>query len=143
MSREIISVINGRNDRVMGDSAHRPENGTGGPIQITTQEQLIVDISLDPAGTKGTADWWLLAQTPFGGDRTWYHYDLTQGWIPGFDITLQAPCVNVPTREVLRMRKLPPGRYTFYFGVDMNANGVLDFKEMFYDHVVVQVVKQP
>lgn len=34
---------------------------------------------------------------------------------------------------------LPQGYYTFYFGVDMNMNGILDVDRIYYDSVEVTV----
>ena len=34
---------------------------------------------------------------------------------------------------------LPEGSYIFYFGVDLNANGMIDFSSLYYDSVPVTV----
>ena len=37
------------------------------------------------------------------------------------------------------MSGLPVGTCTFYFAVDMNMNGIIDFSELFFDSVVVNI----
>ncbi len=109
-------------------------NGSDGPVSIATGDTLSITIALDATGNMGDdADWWSLASTPFG----WYHYNLGGGWTPGLSATYGGPLFDLPNFEVLSMSRLPAGSYTFYFGVDMNMNSLLDPDQMYYDNVEV------
>ena len=43
--------------------------------------------------------------------------------------------------QILGARWLPPGVYSFYFLLDMNANGRLDFGKLYYDLTQVAVTR--
>ena len=53
--------------------------------------------------------------------------------------TYQGSLIDLPPYEVLNMSGLPEGMYTAYFGVDMDMNGLLDFDQLYYDSVVVNI----
>ncbi|MDR4506915.1 MAG: hypothetical protein MRJ65_01540 [Candidatus Brocadiaceae bacterium] len=120
-------------------------NNSDGPITVVFNN-LTVTVTLDPNALENEgADWWLAAETPLG----WYSFDLaTQKWVFAGDsqadvgVTLQRGLVGLPVTEVLDVpvSDLPPGSYTFYFGVDLNMNGVLDVGELFADSVKVSVL---
>jgi hypothetical protein len=110
-------------------------NGTDGPLTISSQDQLVVTVSLDAAGHSQNADWWLVCLSPFG----WYYYSLTQNWNPGFSVTYQGPLLNIPQREVLDISGLPLGAYRFFFGIDTDMNGSIDTGLTYYDNVEVTV----
>lgn len=112
-------------------------NNLKGPITIRPSDTLRVAVSMSPsapyAGT--SADWWLVASTPFG----WFYYNVgLGGWLPGLSATYQGPLFSLGTMEVLNITGLPTGSYTLYFGADMTPNGVVD-GQLFYDTVVVTV----
>jgi hypothetical protein len=112
-------------------------NGSDGPISITTEDNLSITIELDPGNYPGVpADWWVVADAPFG----WYHYDnTTRKWLPGFQVSYQGPLFALtPPVEVLDVLNLPTGNYAFYFGVDGNRNGTLDWP-LYYDSVGVEI----
>ena len=109
-------------------------NGSDGPIEITPGDTLSVTVELGPGDYTGyPADWWVLADAPFG----WYYYDLN-GWRPGQSVTYQGGLFNLAPYEVLNESGLPIGGYTFYFGVDGNMNGTIDFP-LRYDSVEVDI----
>ena len=54
-------------------------------------------------------------------------------------MTLQIPLRDIPSREVLNMSGLPSGEYTFYFGVDMVMNGLINIGQAYYDQVSVTI----
>jgi hypothetical protein len=111
-------------------------NGSDTPITIDRPDVLTIDISLDTGTYTGTnADWWLIAKTPFG----WFHYDLSQDWLPGKVVSRQGSLINIPNYEVLNRAGLPKGTYFFIFGVDLNMNGVIDMAEAYYDQVKVTI----
>ena len=110
-------------------------NGSDGPLNISRFNNLSITVELDPDYVDENADWWVLADTPMG----WYHYVLPSGWAPGQNVTHQGPLFDLPSHEVLNMSGLPIGSYTFYFGVDMDMNGLLDIDQIYYDSVDVSI----
>jgi hypothetical protein len=111
-------------------------NGSDTPITITRSDVLTINISLDTGTHAGTAaDWWLIAKTPLG----WFHYDLSQDWLPGKVVSRQESLINIPNYEVLNRSGLPKGTYFFIFGVDLNMNGVIDMADAYYDRVKVTI----
>lgn len=111
-------------------------NGSDGPITMSTNDSLSVTVSLDTAGSSGTADWWIAVYTPFD----WYYLDAYTGsWLPGLSFSYKGPLFNLPPVKISDISGLPPGTYTFYFAVDTNMNGQLDFDQLHYDDVVVNV----
>ncbi|MFH1563481.1 MAG: M6 family metalloprotease domain-containing protein [Nitrospirota bacterium] len=109
-------------------------NGSDGTI--TTPGSVSITIKLDPWGYAGqNADWWHVADTPFG----LYRYNVSgNNWVSGSNVSYQGHLFNLSPFNTLNT-SLPSGTYTFYFGVDMVMNGVLDFGSLYYDHVVVKV----
>ena len=113
-------------------------NGSDGPIIITQSDTLQVTVALDSKGNTDNADWWLLANTPFG----WYYYDYsTKKWKPGKNVTRQGRLMDLNPKTVLNTSGLKTGTYTFYFGVDMNMDGNLTKSELYYDQVKVTVTQ--
>ncbi len=115
-------------------------NNSDGPLTITQGDNLSVTVKLDAAGNANNADWWVVADTAFLPPSDWYYYNLVSDWRPSLSVTYQGPLFNLDPYQVLN-RKLPPGHYTFYFGVDMIMNGVLNMGpgEMYYDKVDVTI----
>jgi len=114
-------------------------NGSKGSVTLSSFEPLSVSITLDP-GTQGgyPADWWIVASSPFG----WYSYDVMGGawnWRPGLSVTYQGPLFSVPETGVLNLSGSIPGTYVFYFGVDTGVNGSVDFDQLYYDSLQVDV----
>ncbi|MBI4739424.1 hypothetical protein HY772_07840, partial [Candidatus Woesearchaeota archaeon] len=84
-------------------------NGSDGPVTVTQNDNLSVTIALDDGDFSGdNADWWVLADTPFGC----YYYNLSSGWQPGMTVTYQGPLFDLSTYEVLSASGLPLGSYT-------------------------------
>ncbi len=98
-------------------------NGSASAITIPQSQALNVSISLMANdGANQNADWAVLAETPFG----WYHFSVAMGgWVPGQDVTYEAPLFDLNQFTVMNMQ-LPPGVYTFYFNVDLTPNGNID-----------------
>ena len=109
-------------------------NGSDGPLTVSPGNALSVTVQLNAAGSTGNADWWVLADTPFG----WYYDNLSSGWQPGQTVTYMGPLTNLTSYEVMNMT-LPTGSYTFYFGIDANMNGSIDMGAIYYDSVDVTV----
>ena len=90
-------------------------NGEDGPITVTPNDPVSIDISLKPGDKAGqTADWWIAAKTPSGD---WYTYVHPHGWWPGINLCAQTGLFDLSPFEVLNMT-LPVGNYTFYFAID-------------------------
>ena len=112
-------------------------NSSDGPITVTQTDTLLISLTLD-AGTfiGNNADWWILADTPFG----WYRYCYICGqWFSGQHVTYQGPLSDLSPYQVLNITGLPVGSYTFYFGVDTNMNGSIDLGQIYYDSVNVTI----
>jgi hypothetical protein len=115
-------------------------NGSDGPLLIAFGTPLQVDVSLQSNDATGqAADWWLVAEAPGG----WFWYDLSGSWV---ESPLESPIptyggalFDVTSMTVLNSSNLPIGSYRIYFGVDTNANGVLDFDVLFADTVDVDI----
>ena len=112
-------------------------NGPDGPVVISKGDNLAVAMSLDPGSHVGeNADWWVVVETPFG----WFHYDVPGNtWMPGLIVTHMGSLFELTPFVVLNTNGLPEGIYTFYFGVDMAMNGLLDIGVLFFDSVLVTI----
>jgi len=113
-------------------------NGSDNSITVSEGAPVAITISLDPGSQVAqNADWWVLESAPDG----WYYYDVIGGFwsfLPGLSVTYQGPLFNLASFGVLNTSELPVGTYTFYFGVDMTMNGLVDVP-LFYDYVGVSV----
>jgi hypothetical protein len=110
-------------------------NGSDGPLTITQFDNLIIEIALDPGIYTGyPADWWVLADTPFG----WYYYDLNN-WRWGQSVTYQGGLSGLAPYEVLNTSGLSTGNYIFYFGVDGKKDGKITNSSLYYDSVEVTI----
>ena len=116
-------------------------NGSNGPITIAKGQTLSITVSMDPGEYAGqTVDWWVLCQTPHPAPFDWYYYRLSsKSWLQGQAVTRQGPVIPINHKEIMNRSDLPPGTYTFYFGVDLNVNGSIDLGVMFYDRVKVTI----
>ncbi|OHB70205.1 MAG: hypothetical protein A2W23_08115 [Planctomycetes bacterium RBG_16_43_13] len=112
-------------------------NDLDGPVTITQGSTISLKVNLNAGRQKGMyADWWALANTPFG----WYRYNLTtNSWQPGMSVTYQGTLFNLAPYEILNISGLPVGAYAFYSGVDMNMNGLIDIGKIYYDRVGVNI----
>lgn len=113
-------------------------NGSNGPVTLSSSDMLVITVALNAGGYAGlTADWWVIAQTPFG----WYYYDYTnlQGWQVGTELTLQEPLVDLAECEVLTISGLPVGTYVFYFGVDTVPDGQISYDTLYFSWVTVNI----
>ncbi len=110
-------------------------NDSDGPVTIPTGSQLSITVALDAGGNRAQADWWAVAQTPFG----LFYFDPTAGaWERGLAVSHQGPLFDLGSFPVLSMSSLPPGAYIFHFGVDLTINGSID-QPLFVDSVAVNI----
>ena len=112
-------------------------NGLDSPITVGYGSNLLIELSLDPRFEAGnSADWWVLAGSPFG----WYRYNLgILNFVPGFGVSYQGPLSPFGPYTAYNGTTLPAGSYTLYFGVDMEMDGDLDMDSIYYDFVDVTV----
>ncbi len=102
-------------------------NGSLDNLTLSTADPLLVQIALMPGdNAPAVKDWWLAADTSIGA----YQYTVASGWqsIPNLAAVqpaYQGSLFELPATSVLSMPSLPPGTYTFYFGVDA-MNGKVD-----------------
>lgn len=113
-------------------------NGSSGSVTLSSGDTLTVSVALNAGGYAGlTADWWILAQTPFG----WYYYDYAnlQGWQAGMGLTCQGPLGNLAEYGILAISGLQAGTYVFYFGVDTVPDGQISYDTLDYSAVTVNI----
>ena len=94
-----------------------------GPAVAYEGEPVSINVSLDPGSqAMQIADWWIVAESPFG----WFSYVFPVGWFSGILPCVQTPLFDLtPSVEVLN-GSLPAGVYKFYFALDNGADGVPD-----------------
>ncbi len=117
-------------------------NGSESDRLLDSSETITVTISLNPGcSLNQPADWWVAASTPFG----WYFLDASSGtpytWRSGLEVTYRGPLFSVDSFPVLEISDLPPGRYTFYFGVDLSEDGKLSVETLYYDTVTAEITE--
>ncbi len=78
-----------------------------------------------------------MAEAPDG--RYWY--DLSGSWVKSASPipTYGGALFDIESMTVLNSSNLPIGSYSIRFGVDTNANGILDFDVLFVDTVDVTI----
>jgi len=117
-------------------------NGSDGPLSLSSRDRLTVTIELDAGAHAGEpADWWVLADTPFGE----FHYNARRNrWLPGRRVSWQGPLVDLaPPLKVLERRGLPGGAYTVRFAVDLVRNGRIDPSALYEDSALVEISGSP
>jgi len=91
-------------------------------VLVVPGMQFDLTVELEPQEDNGRdADWWLFAEI----SGSYFYYDLSAGWVPGFRVTAQAPLGHLPPLNVFSLGGLPAGIYNVTFGVDLNVNGRL------------------
>ena len=116
-------------------------NLSDGPINISPGDALSLKIQVSTGEFLGrSADWWVVAETPGG----LYYYVYPNQWLLGPNLSnisfaYQGSLFNFEPFEILRITGLSKGSYTVYFGVDMKINGLLDFDQLYYDRVQINV----
>ncbi|MCP4688442.1 MAG: right-handed parallel beta-helix repeat-containing protein, partial [Desulfobacterales bacterium] len=111
-------------------------NDQDGPISVAPGSHVSITVSLDPGGYAGqNADWWLVELAP---DGHLYYFDLAIGSMaPGISPTHRGALFSLGSAPVFNVSNLTSGSHTFYFGVDLNGNGLPDMDALYYDGVSV------
>ena len=92
-------------------------NGSDGPITVTQNDPVVINISLSPGDRNGqSADWWIAVKTPFPQPDQWWSY-VYPHWVKGIHSGAQGGVISLESFEVLNA-PLSPGNYTFYFALD-------------------------
>jgi hypothetical protein len=116
-------------------------NGSDSAIQVTEGTPVSISISLYAGTAFGQmADLWLIVATSYGAPNNLLSY-VYPNWMQGLHPVLNAPIglIHFQNFEVLNMA-LPKGGYTFCFGEDTTADGLLTFDQtLSYDCVSVSV----
>ena len=117
-------------------SAGFPRTSTALTTTLVSLNGSSLTISLTAGANQGqAADWWFVALTPSGH---WYSYVYPGQWVDiGTDLggvhpAYQGPLVDIAGVALFDTKGIPSGSYTFYFGVDTNRNGVLDYDQLYY-----------
>jgi len=113
-------------------------NGCDGHITLSQSDTAVITVTLDNNGRTDNADWWLVADTPFG----LYFFTFegwTTDWVPGY----QDPLFYLAPFEVLNMpvSGLPAGTYTLYFGIDTVMDGVVTWESTYYDSLIIEITE--
>lgn len=118
-------------------------NGEKQSLSIKASQTVQFSLALDSASQLGVpADWWLASNGPEG----WSYYDLArQTFISVGHSTQQLQTsyqgslfhfnsLNLPIQTFQQI-----GDYEFYFAVDTQANGQLDFEQLFFDQISISI----
>ena len=118
-------------------------NGLANQVTLNPSSVLSIKVDMEPDSLLGcNADWWVVAATPWGH---WYYYVYPNKWIDagtdlsGISSAYQGQLFDLPSFELIKTLGLPKGIYTFYFGVDMKLNNLLDLDQLYYNKVDVNV----
>ena len=138
--KELADIIEGAVPGGIDPAPAIKANGGDGPLVVSHGENLTVTVSLSCGDHCGeNADWWVAQSTPSG---TFNYYNLSTGsMVPGLLPTYQGLLSNLGSTQVLNSSELTVGAHNFYFGVDMNMNGSLDFGQLYFDAVVVNITQ--
>lgn len=112
-------------------------NGQRGSATVVAGEPISISIGIEPGSTTGEGEWYLVAQI---GDVIG-SFDLESGlWQEGIHATNTETLSSQRNRHMLTIPTgLPPGVYTFYFGVDNEVNGTADIESLAVDVFVLTV----
>jgi len=96
-------------------------DGHDGPITISSTQQVMLTISLQPEGMAGAnMDWWVVAQNTSGGLYSWV-YSLPWHWTNGLRRAYAGPLIPI-TNYTLRDGTIPAATWTINFAVDARDN---------------------
>jgi hypothetical protein len=116
-------------------------NHADGPLAVLKNDPATMAIALTAGNYAGlNADWWFIEVTPSGQI---FYLDImnypVMDWRPGIKTTFQGPLFDVPLVDFLKLSTKDPGKYVFYFAVDLIMNGTIDFDALYYDFIEMEV----
>ena len=113
-------------------------NNSDKPFTLTQADTLTVSVALDNNGIFGRYDWWFAANAPFG----LFFYTLESGWTTSVIPIYQGNLFSLPAYELISipLSSMPIGAYSFYFGLDASADGVLTEGSLVYDTATGNIV---
>jgi WD40 repeat protein len=115
-------------------------NGSDGPIYLTQSDSVQLCLSLDANGrTDLLADWWLIGDGPFGTLFWTPSTGWTTSWLPMY----QGQVVDVPNfcSPPTPLAGFPPGRYRFFFAIDIQMDGIVEKPLMYWNKAVLFVTE--
>jgi hypothetical protein len=119
-------------------------NGSTNDISINSGANLSITVQLNPGEYIGLdVDWWIVALA----NSCWYYLNSSMQWTQ-FDGNLsnchpvhQGALFNLSETEVLNIKSLSAGSYTFWFAVDYPRDGVLNLNgPILVDSVTISVL---
>lgn len=114
-------------------------NGSDGPLVVSSGEPISITLNLAPGSRDGVeADCWVVARTSLDAPFDLLFYTHPGQWSGEMARVFEAPLATVDNMEASSFN-LPVGDYTFYFGVDDNADRSPD--GTWFDSVEVHVIE--
>ncbi len=111
-------------------------NDSDDPITVTTDDAISISIELQSFSYKGDdADWWLAQIDPEG----MLYYLSGDTWNSDTQPLYQQALYDFESTDIASLTDLSEGVYIFYFGVDLNMDGLVTYDNLFYDYVTVNV----
>lgn len=102
-------------------------NGEEDTVTVSSGIPVEFTFSLDPNNHSGeNADWWFFVDLDIDYSVRLYFDASSWRWVTTETPALQSPLYNFSHQLILRQIINIDGTHTFYFGVDLNRNDVLD-----------------
>jgi hypothetical protein len=114
-------------------------NGIDFQMRINQTDTLQIRVSLNSNGLTKDADFWLCFKSDSGYNS--YYNEASNSWEQGTEVSHQGALFDLTNKKVFQSSKLPPGEYTFFFGVDMKMDGKLTKDCLYYDEVKVTITE--
>ncbi len=117
-------------------------NNSINSLSVNSNESVSVSIELNPGLFGGEfADWWLIKFDH--QENSLYYFDAFSFKWQKIELavapTYQGALMMVEPLTIETTSELSEGAYDFYFGVDLEMNGIID-AEVFYDKITVEVL---
>lgn len=98
-------------------------DGVTGNVELDLNADMYAGVS---------AEWWVLVN--YAG--SWYYYDISGTWKPGIKRTTSGALATFSDFSIVDsalVSSLGSGTWTFYFGLDFDANNTLDLDSLYFD----------
>ncbi len=113
-------------------------NGSDGPVSIKSDDILLIQLSLDPGDYSDMeSDWWLAGLY----EDNLFYYDLMENeWLLSSDLPVTYSGELLPFENIeVEDNSFMISSYTYFFGIDIDMNSILDYDSFYYDSVEVEV----